>query len=137
MEREPAYVESEFLGFDSEDARRRCPDLAKRGANREVIVMADDGSLWQGAAAWVTCLWTLRRWRGWARRLAHPALLPIAAKFCHLLSSNRLTLSKLLRLKGDRELRKHVADRETENCGGSCVLPGVGGAGERRATWSY
>jgi len=101
---EPAHVGLRFLPYNSREAAQLCPDLAKLGADREIIVMADDGRLWQGAGAWVTCLWALRRWRGWSRRLASPALLPLAARVCRLISTNRLTLARLLHLRSEREL---------------------------------
>ncbi|NNM31403.1 MAG: hypothetical protein HKO57_17960, partial [Akkermansiaceae bacterium] len=59
--------------------------------------------------AWVTCLWALTEWRDWARRLASPVLLPLAARICHLVSDNRLTISQALRLKGDAALAEEVA----------------------------
>lgn len=40
--------------------------------------MGDDGSLWQGAGAWVILLWALREYREWSLRLASPAMQQIA-----------------------------------------------------------
>ncbi|MFP6877906.1 MAG: DUF393 domain-containing protein [Roseibacillus sp.] len=104
MMKEPAHLAIEFLPYTSRKAGELCPGLLQRGAEREIIVMADDGRLWQGAEAWVTCLWALRRWRGWSKRLANPALLPVAEKLCKRISTNRLTLSRLLHLRSDREI---------------------------------
>ena len=114
MVKEPAYVELIFLPYDSRRALELVPSLPERGADREIVVMADDGRLWQGAGAWVTCLWTLRRWRKWARRLASPALLPLAAKVCGLVSANRLSLSRLLHLESDREVVGAVERMEVD-----------------------
>lgn len=122
VEGEPAYLELEFLPYNCRRASEVCPGLLERGADREVIVMADDGRLWQGAEAWVTCLWALRRWRGWSKRLAAPVLLPLAEKLCKLISSNRLTLSRLLRLRSDRELRRAVDTMALACPSGSCAM---------------
>ena len=119
---EPAYLVLEFLPYNCRRASEICPDLLKRGADREVIVMADDGRLWQGAEAWVTCLWALRRWRGWSKRLAKAVLLPFAEKLCKLVSSNRLTLSRLLHLRSDRELVGAVNTMVLDCPQGSCAM---------------
>ena len=109
---EPAHVHLELLPYDCQEAERRCPGLRARGADHELIVMSDDGRLWQGAEAWVTCLWALKRWRKWSLRLAKPALLPLARQMCHLISSNRLTLSKLAGVKGDAVLAQEILDAD-------------------------
>jgi predicted DCC family thiol-disulfide oxidoreductase YuxK len=75
-----AYVRLEFLPYDSETARKRCPDLPSLRADKEIVVMGVDGSLWQGAAAWVTCLWALREYREWSLRLATPGMLGIGVR---------------------------------------------------------
>lgn len=102
-------VRFEFLPDDSEEALRRLPELKALGAAREVVVMSDTGEVWQGAGAWVTCLWVLRDWRAWAKRLASPVLLPVAGNVCHLISQNRLGLSKLLALRSDEALARECA----------------------------
>jgi predicted DCC family thiol-disulfide oxidoreductase YuxK len=122
MGREPAFVAIEFLPYDSRQAAELCPGLLERGADKKIIVMADDGRLWQGAEGWVLCLWALRRWRGWSKRLAKPLLLPIAEKVCGLISSNRLALSRLLHLKGDREIASAVEQMGESGVTGSWAL---------------
>ena len=117
-----SMVRLEFLPYDSAEARARLPELEALGAEREIVVMSDAGEVWQGAGAWVTCLWTLREWRAWAVRLASPALLPVAANACHLISQNRLGLSRLLSLRSDRELAE-ACEEEPEPCAsGTCGI---------------
>jgi predicted DCC family thiol-disulfide oxidoreductase YuxK len=118
---QPAYVRLDFMPYDSEQARKRCPELSKLRADQEIVVMGDDGSLWQGAAAWVTCLWALREYREWSLRLATPGMLGLARKVVHWISSNRISLSHLLRLRGDDALRSRVAEVHCPD--GSCALP--------------
>jgi hypothetical protein len=124
-----AYVRLEFLPFDSPGALARCPALPHLGADREIVVMGDDGSLWQGASAWVTCLWALRDYREWSLRLASPGLLGMAKRVVCWISSHRITLSHLLRLRGDDELRASAADAICVS--GACTRPEAG-AGEPR-----
>lgn len=120
MLEQPAYVRLNFVPYDSPQARQLCPDLPNLRADQEIVVMGDDGSLWQGAAAWVTCLWALRDYREWSLRLATPAMLGLARKVVHWISSNRISLSNLLRLKGDDALLAEVRETACEN--GACAL---------------
>ena len=94
-----SYPALDFNPYNSEQASARLPIIADLDPASEIVVMADDGRWWQGPAAWVTCLWALKRYRAWSFRLATPKLLPIVAKLCHLLSENRLQVSHLLRLQ--------------------------------------
>ncbi|MES2919918.1 MAG: DCC1-like thiol-disulfide oxidoreductase family protein [Verrucomicrobiota bacterium] len=104
LEAQPKRVGVEFLAFDSAEASERFPGLLGLGADREVVVLADDGRWWQGSAAWLTCLWTTIQYYDWAFRLAAPVFQPFVKKAVHLLSENRLTLSRLMRLRNDAEL---------------------------------
>ena len=101
---QPAYVRLEFIPYDAPEARQRCPAIDQLHADQEIVVLSDDGHLWQGAGAWVMCLWALRDFREWSQRLASPAMQAIAKKIVHLISANRLTLSSLMRLRGDQAL---------------------------------
>lgn len=104
LEAQSKRVEVEFLGYNSEEAGRRFPGLLEIGADRELVVLADDGRWWQGSAAWLTCLWTTVNFRDWSFRLASPPFQPFIRKAVHLLSENRLTLSRLMKLRSDAEL---------------------------------
>ncbi len=115
-----AYVRLHFLPYDSPQALRLCPDLPSLRADQEIVVMGDDGSLWQGAGAWVTCLWALREYREWSLRLASPALQPIARKAVHWISTNRITLSRLLRLHSDDDIKRQITDVTCDT--GTCAL---------------
>jgi hypothetical protein len=83
---------------------------------RDVVVLADDGRWWQGAAAWLTCLWATREYRDWAFRMAAPALLPFVKKAVHLLSENRLTLSRLMKLQTDVALANAILSLPEAQC---------------------
>ncbi len=117
--RQPSYLPLVFLPFQSPEAECRFPGLKDLHPEKEIVVISDDGAVWQGGAAWVTCLWALREYREWSLRLAHPALLPLARKICIAVSANRYALSKWLR-HDDRDaagLARALATLPEENCG--------------------
>jgi predicted DCC family thiol-disulfide oxidoreductase YuxK len=110
---QPAYVRLEFLPYDAPEARRRFPALQHMRANEEIVVMLDTGEVWQGAGAWVVCLWALRDYRSWSARLANPAMQAVARTVVHWVSRNRITLSQLMRLRGDAEVRQAFGQTES------------------------
>ena len=120
MLEQAAYLRLEFLPYDSAQALQRCPDLPNLRADQEIVVMGDDGSLWQGAGAWVTCLWALREYREWSLRLASPAMQQIARRVVHWISSNRIGLSHLLRLRSDDDLKQQITEVACNT--GTCIL---------------
>lgn len=93
LEKQPKYIELRFLAYQSEEARITCPSLDTFDPGKEIVVMSDAGEIYQGGRAWIMCLYALRNYREWSQRLADPALLPLAGKFCRLVSRNRLALS--------------------------------------------
>jgi predicted DCC family thiol-disulfide oxidoreductase YuxK len=123
MEAQPKRVRVEFLAYDSPEALRKFPGLRDLQADREVVVLADDGRWWQGAAAWVTCLWATHSHYEWAQRLSSPVLLPFVRKAVHLISENRLGLSRLLGMRGDGELAEGIRALPEPECReGSCAV---------------
>lgn len=116
LEVQPKRVGVEFLGYDSAEAKQRFPGLLDLGADREVVVLADDGRWWQGSAAWLTCLWTTIQYYDWSFRLAAPVFQPLVKKAVHLLSENRLTLSRLMRLRNDSELATAIQSLPEAGC---------------------
>jgi predicted DCC family thiol-disulfide oxidoreductase YuxK len=116
LEAQPKRVHVEFLAYDSIEAAERFPGLLKIGADREVVVLADDGRWWQGTGAWLTCLWTTFEYKDWSFRLAAPILQPFVKKAVHLLSENRLTISRLMRLSTDEGLATVIASMPEARC---------------------
>lgn len=98
LEARPKHTAVEFVGIGSVEAQRRFPGLLEIGGAKDVVVLADDGRWWQGTDAWITCLWVTRDYREWSFRLASPAMRPFVRQAVRLLSQNRLTLSRLLRM---------------------------------------
>ena len=66
LEVEPAYVELTLLAAGSDEARLRFGTLPWLG--QELVVVAEDGRVWAGAAAFLVCLWALRDYREWSYR---------------------------------------------------------------------
>ena len=124
LENQPKRVRVEFLAYDSAEAAERFPGLLAIGADREVVVLADDGRWWQGGPAWITCLWATFSYQDWAFRLAAPSLQPLVRKAVHLLSDNRLTLSRLMNLRADVDLANAINSMPEANCDSrTCGIP--------------
>jgi predicted DCC family thiol-disulfide oxidoreductase YuxK len=124
LESQPKRVRVEFLGYDSGEALARFPALRTMGGDREVVVLSDDGRWWQGDAAWITCLWATLSYRDWAFRLSSRTMRPFLRKAVHLISENRLTLSRLMHLRTEEALASAIKSLPDPACaGGTCAVP--------------
>ena len=116
--RQPAYVPLVFLPLQSPEIGSRFPGLNALHPEKEIVVVSDAGEVWQGGAAWVICLWSLREFREWSLRLAHPALLPLARRLCEVVSANRMKISHWLKgASSHDELQRKLAMFPAEPCG--------------------
>jgi predicted DCC family thiol-disulfide oxidoreductase YuxK len=111
MERQGAYVHIDWLPCTSPEALAAFGVIPWLGA--ELVVVADDGRVWAGAAAFLTCLWALREWREWSYRLATPALAPLAERFFRAFSAERRRVGALF--------------SHAPCAGGACKLPAHAG----------
>jgi len=103
LARQQAYVPLYFVASGSAEARSMIPSLPPG----ELAVISEEGEaspVWVGNRAWIVCLWALREYRGWANRLARPALLPFAQQAFAVLSRHRAGLSRLMHLRSDAEM---------------------------------
>ena len=76
-------VPLEFLPAGSTEVGRRYPALLADpggGPLADITVVADDGGVYTGDAAWLVCLWALDGYRGLAACLARPDLRPVARR---------------------------------------------------------
>jgi hypothetical protein len=87
-------VAIDFLACQSDTARKRFGAVPWLG--EELIVVSDAGDVWVGPAAFIICLWALRDWRDWSYTLSGPTLLPLAARFFHMISARRRRIGALL-----------------------------------------
>jgi len=86
---QPTYVDLEFVGAATPQARERFPDLNAQETKEELTVVADDGAVYRGVKAWLLCLWATRKYRAWSLALGSPALLPSARRFIEWVSRSR------------------------------------------------
>jgi predicted DCC family thiol-disulfide oxidoreductase YuxK len=87
-------VELRFVPMNSAEAQRRFPGIEKHRFGEDLVVISDEGAAYCGPSAYLMCLYALVEYREWAQRLASPALLPLARRVFHLLSDQRLRLSR-------------------------------------------
>jgi predicted DCC family thiol-disulfide oxidoreductase YuxK len=121
--RQPAFIELRFIPLQSPEIGQRFPGLKEWDGldlREKLVVVSDEGAVYQGQNAWIMCLFALRDYREWAQRLAKPMLLPFARRVCELVSSNRLAISRFLKTPTD-ELRNTLA----------ATLPSVCSAGTK------
>ena len=106
------FFPMEFMAYQSRRALKVCPQLMELNPDKEIVVMADNGQIYQGGSAWIMCLYALRRYRELSFKLAHPMLLPLAKKMCHVVSNNRLRLSKFFPCASREELARELIEAE-------------------------
>lgn len=103
----------------SQRAAKLYPSLAASIEKEELVVVSDEGAVYLGDHAWLMCLYALKDYRHWAKRLAGPALLPLARQAFTILSANRLHISNWLGLKSDNELGVHLRAIHSPRCHGT------------------
>ncbi|MEO7934311.1 MAG: DUF393 domain-containing protein [Chthoniobacterales bacterium] len=113
LSRQPSYIPLEFVPLQTLDLEQRFPGITALHPDREIIVISDEGQVYQGGHAWIMCLYALREYREWSQRLASPALLPFAKKIVSSISQNRHFLSRWL-FKPDAELTNRLAHAPVE-----------------------
>jgi len=89
------YLTLRFVPYLSDEARRIFPEIDRYDPEEELVVVSDEGGIYQGADSWIMCLWATRGHRAWAERLSTTALKPMVRRVCHAVSGNRHHLSKL------------------------------------------
>ena len=120
LERQPAFVELRFLPLQSPEVACRFPGIERFGPRDQLLVVSDEGEVYQGPQAWIMCLWALREYREWSQRLAGPALLPWARRACELVSDNRVSISAWFKRLPDAALGAELAARSPGPCKEDC-----------------
>lgn len=93
LESQPLLVPVRFTPAGSPEATAR---LGVLGTGAELVVVAEDGRAWTGAAAFVMCLWATARHRELAYALRLPVARTGAEVFFHAITANRAILDRLL-----------------------------------------
>ncbi len=123
LERQPAYIELRFIALQSPEATHRFPKIHALNPGAQLLVVSDEGAVYQGSHAWIMCFYALREYREWSQRMANPLLLPLARRVCELVSQNRLSLSRLFWKGNPEQFTKSIA-AQTRVCepGGHCNI---------------
>jgi len=95
LETQPLRVPLRFTPAGGAEALARLDVL---GAGADLVVVADDGRAWTGAAGFVMCLWATARHRELSRTLHLPMAWMGAEAFFHAVTANRAILDRLLRV---------------------------------------
>jgi len=109
---QPALIPLCPIPAQSPDAARLYPGLAA-GAPQELLVVSDRGAVWIGDHAWIMCLYAVRHYRHWAKRLASPLLSPPARQAYAALSQHRSTISHFM---GHQELAVRLREVPAPAC---------------------
>jgi predicted DCC family thiol-disulfide oxidoreductase YuxK len=109
LSQQRAYIPLSFIPLQSPEVAPHFPGLNEwehLDLREKLVVISDEGAVYQGQYAWIMCLYALRDYREWSLRLAHPALLPFARRVCEWVSRNRLAISRFLREPAEELSRK-------------------------------
>lgn len=121
LERQPAFLELRFLALDSEAVPCLFPGIERFQLRKQLVVVSDEGAVYQGSHAWIMCLYARREYREWAQRLSSPALLPWARRVCELVSENRLGLSRWFVRLNDAQLGEELSAHRLGPCKEDCL----------------
>lgn len=113
--RQDSWVELNLIPADSPLARRMFPGLDQVATSGDLVAISDTGEVYLNNHAWIMCLYALREYRAWAKRLSHPMLLPLARQAFDTLSRNRHGISQWLG-GGPEELADRLRQVALEPC---------------------
>jgi predicted DCC family thiol-disulfide oxidoreductase YuxK len=116
LQREPRYVELEFVPQGSPEAERRFPSLPAEWRFGKLVVVDDRGGVYAGTRAYLMCLWALREYRELSLDLSFPLLYPFAKIAFGIVTRSRGFLSSVAGLAPE-------ARREGGSGGRSCEGP--------------
>lgn len=88
-----AWLALNMMPAGSAQARQMFPGLEQIASSDDLTVVSDEGEVYLNNHAWIMCLYALEDYREWARRLAHPLLLPFARQAFEMVSKNRHAIS--------------------------------------------
>jgi predicted DCC family thiol-disulfide oxidoreductase YuxK len=100
----------------SEKAKRLFPELDQIAGKDDLVVISDEGAVYLNDRAWIMVLYAMVEYRGWAERLTHPLLMPLARQAFATLSKNRHTLSSWLSSDNPEAIATELRAVELEPC---------------------
>lgn len=93
LEVQPALIRLKFVSCHSDEARRRFPGIEAYHPTEQLVLISDNGNVYVGDSAWLMCLYALKHYRAWAKKLSRPLLRPLARQVFEHVSGARATLS--------------------------------------------
>lgn len=96
--------------YDYHDVKTKLifPDIGNYDPSKELVVRVDRDDVYIGAEGWVYCLFGCTKYSDVGSKMNNAVLLPMAKKFCHLVSNNRLKISKLFFYKKNKEIADEI-----------------------------
>jgi len=73
LDEELAHLEFRFISYRSPEARQILPEIDDFKPGKEIVVLADNEGIYQGADTWIIYLWATRNYREWADCFAAPS----------------------------------------------------------------
>jgi len=113
--RQDAWLELQVLPANSPRAGALFPGLERIASAEDLAVVSDEGGVYLNNRAWIMCLYALREYRGWANRLSHPLLEPLARQAFASLSRNRLAISRWM-ASSNPEIAEQLRQVTLEPC---------------------
>jgi predicted DCC family thiol-disulfide oxidoreductase YuxK len=95
LEGQKTYVPLQFAAAQDPATRARYGAVPWLG--EELVVVADDGRVWVGPAAFITAMWATKRYRNWSYRLSGDTFSGLARHVFHTITAERGRISGLLR----------------------------------------
>ena len=114
-------VQRSWLGLclvpaGSEKARRMFPALEQIVSANDLVVVSDEGQVYLNNNAWIMALYALVEYKEWARRLAHPLLLPLVRQAFATISGNRYAISRWISASGPEQIAGELRQVALEPC---------------------
>ena len=109
-------LELEFIPFQAPELVEQFDGIESFRKNDEMLVVGDDGAVYQGPGAFIMLLFALRDYHEWAFRLRAPALMPLAAQYLGLISLGSKNILKWLDRLSDSELSEVLRSRAAPVC---------------------
>jgi predicted DCC family thiol-disulfide oxidoreductase YuxK len=100
----------------SETAKRLFPELDRIAGKNDLVVISDEGAVYLNDRAWIMVLYAMVEYRGWAERLTHPVLMPLARQAFAALSKNRHMISSWLSSDNPEVIASELRAIELEPC---------------------
>jgi len=115
------FLPLEFVPFQSPELVARFKGIESFRTNRELLVVGDDGAVYQGSNAIIMLLYGLKDYRECAFRMTEPDLMPLAAQYFDLLTSGRKGISEWLSRLDDDELIEVLHEQPPPICCGPSI----------------